>query len=93
MSISKKEDIVARTVHGSFFLIDITDNYSGDKCSLYEINQTGMFIWNSIDGSRSVRELAELLQDAIIDDVDIDLIYQDVTEFVSDLLEKHFVEM
>lgn len=93
MAISKKEGIVARTVHGSFFLIDITDNYSGDKCSLYEINQTGMFIWNSIDGSRSVRELAELLQDAIIDDVDIDLIYQDVKEFVLDLLEKHFVEM
>ena len=93
MAISKKEGIVARTVHGSFFLIDITDNYSGDKCSLYEINQTGMFIWNSMDGSRSVRELAELLQDAIIDDVDIDLIYQDVKEFVLYLLEKHFVEM
>ena len=38
MAISKKEGIVARTIHGSFFLIDIADNYSGDKCSLYEIN-------------------------------------------------------
>ena len=57
------------------FLIDITDNYSGDKCSIYEINQTGMFIWNNIDGSRSVWELAELLKDAIIDDVNIELIY------------------
>ena len=52
-----------------------------------------MFIWNRIDGSRSVRELAELLRDAIVDDVDIELIYQDVTEFVSDLQEKHFLEM
>lgn len=93
MAISKKEGIVARTIHGSFFLIDITDNYSGDKCSLYEINQTGMFIWNHIDGSRSVRELAELLRDAIVDDVDIELIYQDVTEFVSDLQKKQFFEM
>ena len=93
MAISKKEGIVARTIHGSFLLIDITDNYSGDKCSLYEINQTGMFIWNHIDGSRSVRELAELLRDAIVDDVDIELIYQDVTEFVSDLQKKQFLEM
>ena len=93
MAISKKEGIVARTIHGSFFLIDITDNYSGDKCSLYEINQTGMFIWNHIDDSRSVRELAELLRDAIVDDVDIELIYQDVTEFVSDLQKKQFLEM
>ena len=70
MAIAKKENIVARTIHGSSFLIDISDNYSGDTCSLYEINQTGMFIWNNIDGTRSVKELAELLQAAIVDDVD-----------------------
>lgn len=93
MTVSKKENIIARTIHDSFFLIDITDNYSGDKCSLYEINQTGMFIWNNIDGSRSIQDLAELLQAAITDDIDIELLRQDVSEFVSELLEKHFLEL
>ena len=92
MAIAKKENIVARTIHGSPFLIDISDNYSGDTCSLYEINQTGMFIWNNIDGTRSVKELAELLQAAIIDDVDFEVLHEDVSEFVSTLLEKRFLE-
>ena len=73
-------------------MIDISDNYSGDTCSLYEINQTGMFIWNSIDGTRSIKELAELLQAAIIDDVDFEVLHEDVSEFVSTLLEKRFLE-
>ena len=73
-------------------MIDISDNYSGDTCSLYEINQTGMFIWNNIDGTRSVKELAELLQAAIVDDVDFEVLHEDVSEFVSTLLEKRFLE-
>ena len=92
MAIAKKENIVARTIHGSSFLIDISDNYSGDTCSLYEINQTGMFIWNNIDGTRSVKELAELLQAAIIDDVDFEILHEDVSEFVSTLIGMRFLE-
>lgn len=49
MAIKKNPNIVARKIHGSSFLIDISDNYSGDKCALYEINETGMFIWSNID--------------------------------------------
>lgn len=49
MTINRKDNIVCRKIHGSYFLIDISDNYSGDKCSLYEVNQTGMFIWNNIE--------------------------------------------
>lgn len=93
MAIAKKENIVARTIHGSFFLIDISDNYSGDKCSLYEINQTGMFIWNKIDGSLSIRELAESLQSAIRDDIDFEILHKDVSEFISSLIEKQFLEV
>ena len=45
----KNGDIILRTIHGSIFLIDISDNYSGDKCALYEINETGKFLWDNID--------------------------------------------
>ena len=55
---SEKENPAARTIHGSSFWIDISDNYSGDTCSLYEINQTGMFIWNNIDGTRSSKGIS-----------------------------------
>lgn len=93
MAIAKKENIVARTIHGSSFLIDISDNYSKDTCSLYEINPTGMFIWNSINGARTVNELAQLLQTAIIEDIDFEILHEDVLEFVSTLIEKRFLEV
>ena len=78
----KNENIVARKIHGSFFLIDISDNYSGDQCAIYEINETGMFIWEQINGARDIEELVALLKSAVIDDVDPQLLRDDVTEFI-----------
>lgn len=92
MVITKKENIVARKVHGSHFLIDISDNYSGDKCAIYEINETGMFIWRNIDGTRNTEELATLLKAAIIDDIDYQILHDDVKEFVDALIIRQFVE-
>ena len=60
MLMRKNENIVARKIHGSFFLIDISDNYSGDQCAIYEINETGMFIWEQINGARDIEELVAL---------------------------------
>lgn len=93
MVIKKKENIVARKIHNSFFLIDISDNYSGDTCAIYEINETGMFIWNNINGTRSTAELATLLKSAIIDDIDYEILQADVIEFVDTLVMRNFVEV
>ena len=40
----KNPNIVCRDIHGSYFLIDITDNFSDNVCSLYEMNEIGRFI-------------------------------------------------
>lgn len=91
MNIIRNKNIVLRTIHGSIFLIDISDNYAGDKCSLYEINNTGRFLWDKIDEKGTIDDLVAALQDAIIDEVPRDLILADVTEFINDLIEKQFV--
>ena len=88
----KNHDIVLRTIHGSVFLIDISDNYAGDKCSIYEINETGKFLWNSIDENKTIDALVKSLQNAIIDEVPIDILFYDVTEFIDDLKSKQFVK-
>ncbi len=93
MLMRKNENIVARKIHGSFFLIDISDNYSGDQCAIYEINETGMFIWEQINGARDIEELVALLKAAVIDDVDPQLLRDDVTEFIDTLIMKRFVEV
>ena len=91
MVIKKNENIVARKVHGSSFLIDISDNYSGDKCAIYEINETGMFIWDNINGTRSIEELVTLLKTVIIDDIDYQILHEDVKEFIDTLIIRQFV--
>lgn len=90
MYISSK-DIVAREIHGSFFLIDITDNYSGDRCAIYEINETGMFFWKNLSTQKTVEELTDLLKAAIVDEIDYQIIFSDVTEFITTLTAKKFV--
>jgi hypothetical protein len=85
------EKVVAREIHGSYFLIDITDNYSGDRCALYEINETGMFLWKNLSTKKTVDELAELLKAAIVDDIDYPIIFSDVMDFVCTLVEKKFI--
>lgn len=87
----KSDNVVLRTVHGSIFLIDISDNYSGDKCALYEINETGKFLWSSIEGSATVDSLATALQAAVIDEVPYDVLFNDVCEYVEDLKSKGFI--
>lgn len=93
MVIKRNENIVARKKHGSFFLIDISDNYSGDKCALYEINEIGMFIWENINGSRNIVDIVTLLKAAIIDDIDYQILYDDVSEYIDTLVDKGFIEV
>ena len=85
------ENIVLRKIHGTYFLIDITDNYKEDKCSLYEINQTGTFLWENLANAKDSSELAALLKAAIIDDVDFEIIKNDVDDFVAALRERNFI--
>ena len=92
MVIKKSNNVISRRIHGSIFLIDITDNYMGNKCALYEINETGLFVWENIDGIHNVAEIAKSLKAAIQDDVDYEVIYDDVLSFVDTLISKCFVE-
>lgn len=93
MILKKKTSIVGRKVHGAFFLINIADNYKGDKCAIYEINETGMYIWNNINGVSNIYELASMLKTEIVDEVDLQVILNDVKGFVNTLLNNNFVEV
>ena len=93
MVIKKSSNVISRRIHGSIFLIDITDNYMGNKCALYEINETGLFVWENIDGIHNVAEIAKSLKAAIQDDVDYEVIYDDVLSFVDTLISRRFVEV
>lgn len=87
----KNSNIIVRRIHGSVFLINIADNYMGDKCALYEINETGEFIWNHINGKRNIEELTKLLQEEIVDEIDYAILFNDISEFIDSLKKKDFL--
>lgn len=87
----KNDNIVLRTIHGSIFLINISDNYSEDKCLLYEINEIGRFLWDNIDKNGTIDSLVDALQNVLIDKVPHDILLNDVTEYINDLIDKRFV--
>lgn len=90
MFVSNK-NAIARKIYNSYFLIDITDNYSGDRCTLYEVNETGMFLWENLSTKKTADELAALLKEAIVDDVAYQSIFSDIMEFIHTLTDMNFI--
>lgn len=89
----RREDVVLRQIHGALFLVDITDKYLDESCSIFELNEMGAIIWNQMDGVKAMRDIAALLQEMIIDDVPLDVIEEDVSGFIQDLSKLGFVEV
>lgn len=56
----KSEDIVSRTIVDEVILVPIRRR-GEDVDSLYTLNEVGARIWESIDGTRQVREIRDLI--------------------------------
>lgn len=89
--MKKNKYIVSRVIHGAFFLINISDNYAGDRCSLYELNETGKFLWDRISDVSTVEDLTNQLKEALIEDVDYNVIYEDVRAYIYTLKTNGFL--
>lgn len=77
---SRNANYVIREVHGSFFLIDITDNYSNGKCRMLELNEVGAFIWNNLEKPSNAKCITNKLLAIVIGDVNHDEVYNDVKD-------------
>jgi hypothetical protein len=54
--LSHSSSIVTRKTGNEYVLVPITNNIA-DMNSVYTLNETGAFIWEQIDGKRSVEEI------------------------------------
>jgi hypothetical protein len=71
--------VVSRKTGNSYVLVPVTNNIA-DMTSVYTLNETGSFIWEQIDGSRSLREITMQLTREY--DIDYESAEKDVLEFV-----------
>ncbi len=90
--IFRNENIVIRKAHDAIFLIDISENYSEDKCHLYEINEVGAFIWDKLSGENSPEKIADLVYKAVDDEaIPYETVLKDTRDFMVQLKEMGFI--
>jgi methyltransferase-like protein len=65
--LNHSTNIVTRKTGNEYVLVPVTNNIA-DMNSVYTLNETGAFIWEQIDGKRSVEEIVN----ALITEYDID---------------------
>ncbi len=80
---TRSEDFVQRTVAGECLLVPIRRRLT-DTNSIYVLNETGAEVWQRLDGTRSVRDIAADLLAAY--EVATERLDQDVKGLIDDLL-------
>ena len=75
-------EIVARNTGDEYVLVPVTNNIA-DMKSVYTLNSTGAFIWERLDGKRTVKNIADEVENAF--EVDAGEALDDVLSFFSDM--------
>ena len=80
--LSHSPSIVTRKTGNEYVLVPVTNNIA-DMHSVYTLNETGAFIWEHIDGERSVEEIIA----AVTEEYEIDnkSASEDVFSFIDDM--------
>ena len=80
--LSHSAEVVTRRTGNEYVLVPIANNIA-DMNSVYTLNETGAFIWDHINGERSVAELI----DAVTTEYDIDdeTAKEDVFSFIDNM--------
>ena len=79
---SHSPNIVTRKTGNEYVLVPIANNIA-DMNSVYTLNETGAFIWELIDGRKSVEEIINRLTEEY--DIDYDSASKDIFSFINNM--------
>ncbi len=77
--LSHSPSVVTRKTGNEYILVPIANNIA-DMDSVFTLNETGAFIWEMIDGNRTVGEIIEALTYEY--ETDITTATEDIREFI-----------
>jgi hypothetical protein len=80
--LSHSPTIVTRKTGNEYVLVPVSDNIA-DMNSVFTLNETGAFIWEQIDGIKTVEEIISLLVKEY--EIDNGSAEQDVFSFIENL--------
>jgi hypothetical protein len=80
--LTRSASIVSRKTDDEYVLVPVTENIA-DMNSVFTLNETGSYIWEKIDGTRTA---ADIINDLISEyDIDRETAEKDVSGFVADM--------
>ena len=85
----KKSDIVYRKVAGETILVPISGRLA-DMQRIFALNPVGEFIWDKLDGSRSLQQISDDIQRFF--DVTGEEANADLEGFIAELLKEGLIE-
>jgi hypothetical protein len=78
----KNQNFVFRQIDDETLLVPIKDNV-GDLGSIYNLNQVAAFVWQHLDGKKTLNNIKDLMTGEFeVSDPDAE---EDITEFVGEL--------
>ena len=89
VKLSRIDDVVERDVVGEVFLVPISGHLA-DLQELFVLNETGRYLWERLDDSCSLDDLARDLVDEF--EVDEETALRDVETFAKQLVEARLVQ-
>ncbi|MHB8882562.1 MAG: PqqD family protein [Thermodesulfovibrionales bacterium] len=87
--LRKNGKVVFRKLAGEYVLVPLSSSVA-DVEAIYNLNETGAFVWERIDGSR---RLGEILKEMRAEYEDDGLLEKDALAFVAELLEANLLEV
>ena len=85
----KKEEIVYRKVAGEAILVPIKGKLA-DMQRIFALNPVGEFIWDEIDGSKTLQQISEDIRSRF--DVTREDANADLEAFIAELLKEGLIE-
>lgn len=80
------EDVVARKIEDELIIVPLASGIGDMEDELFTLNETGVFIWERLDGKKSLKDLIDEISQEF--DAPVDEISKDVIGFVEELLKR-----
>ncbi|TAN40258.1 MAG: PqqD family protein [Nitrospirae bacterium] len=87
--LRKNEKVVFRKLGGEYVLVPLSSSVA-DVEAIFNLNETGAFVWERIDGRRRLGEILEEMKAEYEDDGRLEA---DAIAFVAEMLEAKLLEV
>jgi len=84
------KDVVVREIHDELIIVPIASGVGDMEDELYSMNETGKAILLSIDGEKSLAQIALALSESY--EASYDQVEKDVVEIVNELLKRRVLQ-